>query len=356
MTLKLNNPKKSADTGKIVKEYPGGLLPFQNNDQDDDKYEDPPDIITEFQPEWINPTDTIGVFGMTGAGKTFTICDILHEIGGNYSMVIAMSPTKVNSFWSTSSNKPQYIWNDDKKEMVLKMPRIPDHWVFEHYNEDVMAKLIQHQKEFLEGECVVELENGNHVHKNPNKLVILEDVIGDGVHDSQILSSLFAKVRHIHLSIIILVQHITAISTVARENCRHAFIFRLSTKLNVDNVIDNFMGLLERNESRKIYRHIALDYENPHQCLVYSKYPRIMETKSGAKKAFNYFKYTADPNVVEKKQWQLSSESFWNPEISKSDDSEEQDLKLLFNSEIIQNLETRKTAEPRNIAKKGKKK
>ena len=88
---------------------------------------------------------------------------------------------------------------------------------------------------------------------NPKSfLIIIDDVVGTGIKNSPAIMELYALGRHHHISVILLSQMVTLISTTARSNSDCLFIGSVSDGKEKTSVDDNLVkGLATYKEIQK---------------------------------------------------------------------------------------------------------
>jgi len=180
--------------------------------------------------------------GMTKSGKTHLLKCLmgLHADFFNYGVVIS----------STSFNG-EYDY-------------IPDDYVFEDFDASVIDNIIAKQREY-----VIEQKAGK-IRKVPECFIIIDDQLGIlELHQKRnMFDVLFAKSRHLHITIFLSIQSCSYLSTTIRSNSSYIFITKLkssSVKMMYDvsrdfDTEDDFRKYLKKN--CKNYRVVMFDDNN----------------------------------------------------------------------------------------------
>jgi hypothetical protein len=97
--------------------------------------------------------------------------------------------------------------------------------------------------------------------KNKNVLIILDDAVADSdMHYQKGLKILYARGRHINISVIVTTQYINSISPLMRSNSDYVFLGQ-QNKRSVDIISDEYLsGDIEKPEFIKLFNKSTRDY------------------------------------------------------------------------------------------------
>ena len=121
--------------------------------------------------------------------------------------------------------------------------------IFDEYNDDWVMKLINKMTELKTQK------------KNKNVLIILDDCVADSdMHYQKGLKILYARGRHINISVIVTTQYINSISPLMRSNSDYVFLGQ-QNKRSVDIISDEYLsGDIEKPEFIKLFNKSTRDY------------------------------------------------------------------------------------------------
>lgn len=129
---------------------------------------------------------------------------------------------------------------------------IPDNCIFEDYEEEWVDKLIK---------TMTKTNAGKPKAEHKKVLLILDDVIADtNMHTSPTLKRLYARGRHLSISIVVTTQHLTAVSPLMRVNSDFILAGQMN-RASITILCDEFMsGDIDRTEFVKLYNKATADY------------------------------------------------------------------------------------------------
>lgn len=205
-----------------------------------------------FDPLTIKDDATMVFFGKRRTGKSFMCRYILWLKQKVYPFVMVFTNTKFNMFWQ------DYI---------------PDRFVHEGYNPEVLQRLILKQKIIVRKIMTGELQQTQRPVRddqiNPFKAVIFDDVISQGetFKRDKTIMSLFTEGRHYRVATFFCTQYAKGVSTVARGNCDLAFIFMQNQIIQMESIAQDFMGMLDKKTAIDVINRYAGGSDG-FQCLV----------------------------------------------------------------------------------------
>lgn len=178
----------------------------------------------------VNKTTTLTA--KRGSGKSVLLKYLVDSCKHEFYKIYVICPTEcVNRFYS---------------DMV------EENCIFENWNEQWAEELIKKMSE----------QNKNKKKEDKkNILIILDDVCSDtNFHQSNALKKLYARGRHINISVIITCQYLNSLPPICRNNCDWLIAGQMnlqSTSLLCDEYLS---GDLDRKEFGKLYQRATKDY------------------------------------------------------------------------------------------------
>lgn len=129
---------------------------------------------------------------------------------------------------------------------------IEDKDVFDEYSEEWVEKLIT---------TMTKLNGGKPKAQHKRILLILDDVIADtNMHQSKTLKKLYARGRHLSISIIVTTQHLTAISPLMRTNSDFLMVGQVN-RASVELLCSEFLcGDIDKAGFIAMYNRLTSDY------------------------------------------------------------------------------------------------
>ena len=129
---------------------------------------------------------------------------------------------------------------------------VPDNCIFEIWNESWVEALIAKMSS---------VNSGKMVDERKNVLLILDDCCSDtNFHSSNALKKLYARGRHINISIIITVQYLNTLPPICRSNSDWLIAGQMNRQ-SVSILADEYLsGNLDKNEFIKLYHRATKDY------------------------------------------------------------------------------------------------
>ena len=121
--------------------------------------------------------------------------------------------------------------------------------IFDEYNDDWVLKLINKMTDIKAQKI------------NKNVLIILDDAVADSdMHFQKGLKILYARGRHINVSIIVTTQYINSISPLMRSNSDYVFLGQ-QNKRSIDIIADEYLsGDIEKPEFIKLFNKSTRDF------------------------------------------------------------------------------------------------
>lgn len=165
---------------------------------------------------------TIVFFGKRGTGKTFAMRWILQNdvIRSLLPRLIVMTDTKINGFWQ------QYI---------------PEDYVHEGFDHDLLLEIMERQKEVIKKWRA--LDEKDKPFYNPNLCVVFDDIISNRtVKFNETFEKFFTLGRHLMITIMVTSQYAKGVNTVARGNIDYAFIFKQDMRIQMESLADDFFN------------------------------------------------------------------------------------------------------------------
>ena len=138
-------------------------------------------------------------------------------------------------------------------EKELKVDNKKEQYLYDEYNPDALAYIIDTQHK------VLEYQKRNKMKKLYSCLLII-DCAEDRVfmRYSKILHGLYTKSRHFGLSVITSSQKLNALAPIVRLNTSSLYIFKLKNQAELDTFIQEQSALVDKKTMLQIYR-LAVD-------------------------------------------------------------------------------------------------
>jgi hypothetical protein len=124
----------------------------------------------------------------------------------------------------------------------------PKDCIFDEYNDDWMMRLIESMTK-------------NTTEKKKKVLIILDDAVADtDFHHTKALKILYARSRHIRISIILTTQYINSVSPFMRLNSDYIFIGQ-QNKRSIDIITDEYLaGDIDKPDFIKLFNKSTKDF------------------------------------------------------------------------------------------------
>lgn len=190
----------------------------------------------------------------------------LHEIPNDATIVLSARRRRGKSTWIKQfcfvkrKDFPITIVFTKTKQNRWYQQFIPDHLVIDGYDQSVMRRILDFQYQRIVADPKLNNDLGAGGDPKLRILVIMDDIIGDRVHDDPVLQEVFALGRWYGLSLLISVQHMNALGPLLRGNADVAVFFRNSSRIVFDLIRENFMGQLTNREVAAIMNQYTKDY------------------------------------------------------------------------------------------------
>ncbi len=151
--------------------------------------------------------------------------------------------------------------------------------VKEEYDDDLVKEIMKHQEK-----AIIKLNNKygsfdkipDSVKEKLHVSIIADDMLGLIDFHHSVFNQLFAKSRHLYISVFILQQHITTLSPCQRINSHYTLITKIK-----DNNIDTLYELIQMDEigtSKNDLRRFLAKYCVNYQVILFSE--RIVDKKN----------------------------------------------------------------------------
>ncbi len=186
------------------------------------------------------------VVGKTGSGKTSWIKHMcracFHPDNKVFSAVYVMCTTAgVSSDYTFVRNK---------------------RYVFKELKNDFIEQLLERQEKFIKQK------------KTQEVLLILDDIIGENLTHNSPLEKVITSGRHYHISVVMLIQHITKLPPVVRNNCKYIFV--------LDTSIQSYRPLFDLNPyyiDEKEFRAFLQKKTKNYHCVRMSQFSNVQTCK-----------------------------------------------------------------------------
>lgn len=163
------------------------------------------------------------------------------------------------------------------------------------YDEDVVKDIMEKQEQ-----TILKLNErygsfDNIPEETKEKLhvsIIMDDLLGQVDFHHSIMSELFAKSRHLYISIFILQQHINTLSVSMRINAHYLMITKLKDN-NIDTVYDLVVTSEIGDGTKKDLRKFLAKYCVNYQVILFSELPFDAD-KKGIKKHYKVMKFNIE--------------------------------------------------------------
>ena len=135
-------------------------------------------------------------------------------------------------------------------EKELKIDNKKEQYLFDEYNPDAFAHIIDTQHK------VIEYQKKNKMNKLFSCLLVIDDFAEDKtfMRYSKILHGLYTKSRHFGLSVITATQKYNALSPIVRLNSSSLYIFKLKNMAEVDAFVQEQSALVDKKTVYDIYK------------------------------------------------------------------------------------------------------
>lgn len=168
---------------------------------------------------------------------------------------------------------------------------IPGDLIFSDFNEDILENVKGLQQELY--------ENGD---KMKDILIIFDDCIGHKVKNNEKIIDFFCTGRHLNIAICMIVQDITLLKTICRDNTDIFIFFRQKSLRAKTHIIDNYMiEAIDEDEypnPRKELKTLISSICRDHQCII------IDNLNEGETFNTTIFKYKA---IIENEEYSSSN-------------------------------------------------
>lgn len=212
-------------------------------------------FIKKMDMSLIRPDYTCMVYGKRRSGKTNFIRFFMRNFRAFYPEV--------------------YVFTETKVDMEYQ-PYVPEQYIFEGYNEEVVQALIDRQKR---RQAALRRKGVND--ENIYILIILDDCItSDTLKYSETARRIFFNGRHLYIGICINSQHHKAIGPNIRSNTDMVAVFPVRSDLDKETVRKNYADFARNEEefelmtseiSKNAYTILFIDqsrpYMLPEQCV-----------------------------------------------------------------------------------------
>ena len=261
------------------------------------------------------------MFGSRRTGKSFFTRWLLAGVArGTWDWGIVITETKHNGFWQ------QYV---------------PDEFIWEKYDAQRIAKIIERQKELLKQE-----ENmAWQMQRNPfdldaalgqeedweeglqkNMFIIFDDVMGKATHAikwDHTMTELGSMGRHFNISVFMLLQDPKAVMPAVRANTDWAFFFAQPSKRAMTTAYEDYMSryISDKKDGLALLQAMTKEDNDPNTLEPISKFVCCVRMVAPAIDAESNIKIACaqDPG-----EFQLGSVSFWEKNEKIKEEREQQ--------------------------------
>lgn len=192
----------------------------------------------------IKPHFNMVVSGATQSGKTYLTKQLLkHQLLKLFDYIIILSPTgNISHDWDEPYLKENH--NPKKGKVIQK---------FESDFQAVIQEVIATKKKLLQ----------HHPrHKVPDTLIILDDLAGDKIlRLGGFLDKISVSTRHYNVSMMILVQKITAVPRTFRVNTKYMVLFNATNFSELERFVVEYVP---KRFQKILYSHIEEIFNEPY--------------------------------------------------------------------------------------------
>jgi len=152
------------------------------------------------------------------------------------------------------------IKTDTKIKLIISQFEVPEENTFEEYDDDMLGAIYELTEEDY-NEALEEKE------KPKNTLVILDDIAFDGSLKNKVAGNInrcFCNGRHVNLSIMVMSQKYSMLSTTQRENATGLVCWSCSDK-QLDLIGEDHNMFDNKKTFKKMMRNVT---EEPHSALI----------------------------------------------------------------------------------------
>lgn len=197
--------------------------------------------LPEWDPYLFPPDGTMVLFGRRRSGKSWFVRWIFHMYAHIYRLVIVLTNTKQNEFWSE---------------------HVPFRYIHK-YDPFVVQRIIEEQESIIAQNKL----NADHPEliQNPYIAVILDDVVSNDMHHDPLLNQLFYEGRHSNMAIFITTQHPKALPPGVRSNADAAIIYPQISENDEEAIRKAYCNFFD---DKTDFSLALSQYTREHKCLV----------------------------------------------------------------------------------------
>jgi DNA replication protein DnaC len=194
--------------------------------------------------------------GRPGSGKTSLLLNLLNE-------------RNQNRVYYQTFHKILYCCPLNSRASVTNNPfeDLPENQKFESFSPDILQKIKEIRKEFLNNE--IEKKKKKLKYKNENQLLIIDDCTSE-LKDKKNLKSFIEMTtnrRHLRLSIILLVQFLRAIPKPIRFQVTDVVLFKTSNRMDSRIIQEEYINM----NNEKFLELTNFCWENDHDFIFINK-------------------------------------------------------------------------------------
>jgi hypothetical protein len=189
--------------------------------------------IRKFDYGLLRPDYTVVFYGRRRLGKTNAMVNMMKAMRPHFGEAIVFTPTKIDLEYA---------------------PCVPDSFIYEDFNEDVLDAILDRQVARVRA-----MRKRGVNDENISIMLIFDDCVTEtALRDSRVMRRLFFNGRHYHIFAAINAQDQKALSPALRANTDMVFIFRAQNQRDQEAVRTNYMNLLSHDRDiDKVFDAIA---------------------------------------------------------------------------------------------------
>ena len=134
---------------------------------------------------------------------------------------------------------------------------VPQQYVHAEYTDEKLAAILRHQdkrRSLRPPSSGLKGQGSNlptKVRECPPMFLVFDDMTGQVNMNSKVFTRLITSYRHYNITLFFAAHLITRVSTVFRECCRYAFIFKQNTSRSVDSLWNEFFQDIPRDQLKE---------------------------------------------------------------------------------------------------------
>ncbi len=232
---------------------------------------------------------TMGLIAPKGAGKTTTICNLLHFYKNYFHTIMVFSPTiDSDEKWDWVKKQPLLLQNKPLEQWLASLEQkkeegivhrgganmqtlankaalnkdfkasIPEDCFFDTYTEDKLMEVMEEQMEMIK----LLKKHGKSKYLANRILVIFDDLVGSGLFGGErgnYFKGLNTRHRHYSASFIMVSQGYKEIPKTIRTNWTCLVVFEIGNEKEVEVIYEEYAMGLKKEDWLEVYKYATRD-------------------------------------------------------------------------------------------------